>query len=61
VCPKEIPIEFIGKMNRDLIQAIWGRRREPLNVPSVVQQPSHEEAGIEAERALRSERIYVKT
>src|SRR5580704_14812800 len=51
VCPKEIPIEFIGKMNRDLIQAIWGRRREPLSVPVVVQQPSHEEAGIEAERS----------
>lgn len=51
VCPKEIPIEFIGKMNRDLIRAIWGRRREPLNVPSVVHQPSHEEVGIEAERS----------
>jgi ferredoxin len=29
VCPKEIPLEFIGKMNRDLIQAIWRRHREP--------------------------------
>jgi len=51
VCPKEIPIEFIGKMNRDLIQAIFGRRREPLNIPSVVQQPSHEDAVIEAAKS----------
>jgi succinate dehydrogenase / fumarate reductase iron-sulfur subunit len=48
VCPKEIPLEFIGKMNRDLIRAVWGRRREALNVPSVVQQPSHEHGGVEA-------------
>ena len=51
VCPKEIPLEFIGKMNRDLIQAIFGRRREPLNTPSVVQQPSHEDAVIEAAKS----------
>jgi succinate dehydrogenase / fumarate reductase, iron-sulfur subunit len=51
VCPKEIPLEFIGKMNRDLIQAIFGRRREPLNIPSVVQQPSHEDAVIEAAKS----------
>ena len=50
VCPKEVPLEFIGKMNRDLIQAIWRRHREPLNTPSTVQQPSHEDAGIEAGR-----------
>ena len=48
VCPKEIPLEFIGKMNGDLLRAIWGRRREPLVLPSVVQQPSHEDAGVEA-------------
>ena len=30
VCPKEIPLEFIGDMNRDLIRATWRRRREPL-------------------------------
>jgi len=35
VCPKEIPLEFIGDMNRDLIRATWRRRREPLVVPSV--------------------------
>jgi succinate dehydrogenase / fumarate reductase iron-sulfur subunit len=51
VCPKEIPIEFIGKMNRDLLEAIWRRRREPLVVPSVVQQPSHEDAEVEAGRS----------
>jgi succinate dehydrogenase / fumarate reductase iron-sulfur subunit len=51
VCPKEVPLEFIGKMNRDLIQAIWRRHREPLNTPSTVQQPSHEDAGIEAGRS----------
>jgi hypothetical protein len=38
-------------MNRDLIQAIFGRRREPLNIPSVVQQPSHEDAVIEAAKS----------
>src|SRR5579885_3390834 len=32
VCPKEIPIEFIGNMNRDLIRAAWKRRREPLTL-----------------------------
>jgi succinate dehydrogenase / fumarate reductase iron-sulfur subunit len=32
VCPKEIPLEFIGNMNRDLIRATLRRRREPLIV-----------------------------
>jgi succinate dehydrogenase / fumarate reductase iron-sulfur subunit len=32
VCPKEIPLEFIGNMNRDLIRAAWHRHREPLVV-----------------------------
>jgi succinate dehydrogenase / fumarate reductase iron-sulfur subunit len=35
VCPKEIPLEFIGKMNRDLIRATWRRHREPLRIVSV--------------------------
>jgi succinate dehydrogenase / fumarate reductase iron-sulfur subunit len=26
VCPKKIPIEFIGQMNRDLIHATFHRR-----------------------------------
>src|ERR1700757_3213983 len=42
VCPKQIPLEFIGKMNRDLIRALGHKHREPLVVPGVVQQPSHE-------------------
>lgn len=44
VCPKQIPLEFIGKMNRDLIRAVWHRHREPLVMPSVVQQPSIEDS-----------------
>ena len=27
VCPKQIPIEFIGRMNRDLLRANWHLRR----------------------------------
>ncbi len=49
VCPKEIPLEFIGKLNRDLIRATWHRHREPLVIPGVVQQPFHEHAGAEEE------------
>ena len=44
VCPKQIPMEFIGKMNRDLIRAVWHRRREPLVIPGVVQLPSVEDS-----------------
>jgi succinate dehydrogenase / fumarate reductase, iron-sulfur subunit len=44
VCPKEIPLEFIGKMNRDLMRAVWHKHREPLVIPSVVQHPFHEDA-----------------
>src|SRR6201993_3655378 len=44
VCPKLIPLEFIGKMNRDLIGAAWHRHREPLAVPSLVQLPSAEDS-----------------
>jgi succinate dehydrogenase / fumarate reductase, iron-sulfur subunit len=35
VCPKEIPLEFIGNMNRDLIRATWRRHREPLVVSAI--------------------------
>src|SRR5246127_5571780 len=42
VCPKQIPLEFIGKMNRDLIRAVVHSHREPLVVPGVVQLPSIE-------------------
>jgi succinate dehydrogenase / fumarate reductase, iron-sulfur subunit len=55
VCPKEIPLEFIGKMNRDLIRATWHRHREPLVIPAVVQHPFHEDphehVGAEAGRS----------
>jgi succinate dehydrogenase / fumarate reductase, iron-sulfur subunit len=43
VCPKQIPLEFIGKMNRDLIRAVSHRHRQPLVIPSVVQLPSAED------------------
>ena len=43
VCPKQIPMEFIGKMNRDLIRAVWHRHREPLVIPSALQLPSAED------------------
>jgi len=49
VCPKQIPLELIGKMNRDLMRAVWGRHREPLVIPGVRQQPFHEDVETEAE------------
>ena len=49
VCPKEIPLEFIGKMNHDLIRATWHRHREPLVIPGIVQQPFHEHDGAKTE------------
>lgn len=42
VCPKQIPLEFIGRMNRDLIQAFWHGHREPLRIPTIVQDPALE-------------------
>src|ERR1700749_1439538 len=42
VCPKQIPLEFIGKMNRDLIRAVGHKPREPLVIPGVVQSPCTE-------------------
>jgi succinate dehydrogenase / fumarate reductase, iron-sulfur subunit len=43
VCPKQIPLEFIGRMNRDLIRAAWHRHREPLTITGVAQHPAHED------------------
>ena len=43
-CPKQIPLEFIGKMNRDLIRALGHSHREPLVVPGIVQLPSIEDS-----------------
>jgi succinate dehydrogenase / fumarate reductase iron-sulfur subunit len=51
VCPKEIPLEFIGRMNRDLMRALAHRHREPLVIPGVVQQPHHEDSHQPAESA----------
>src|ERR1700691_1968183 len=36
VCPKDIPLEFIGKMNRDLLRATLRTHREPLVVRAAV-------------------------
>src|ERR1700746_2443905 len=44
VCPKRIPLEFIGKMNHDLMRAAWHRHREPLVIPSLVQLPTAEDS-----------------
>jgi succinate dehydrogenase / fumarate reductase iron-sulfur subunit len=44
VCPKEIPLEFIAGLNRDLIRAAFRRRREPLAVVGVPRHPAHEDA-----------------
>jgi succinate dehydrogenase / fumarate reductase, iron-sulfur subunit len=44
VCPKEIPLEFIGLMNRDLMRAAWHSHREPLFIPGIVQHPFHEDS-----------------
>ena len=55
VCPKEIPLEFIGKMNRDLIRELWHKHREPLVIPSVVQLPSAEDAHEQFHGDIRSQ------
>jgi succinate dehydrogenase iron-sulfur subunit len=57
VCPKRIPLEFIGKMNRDLIRAVLHRHREPLVLPSVVQLPSADDSH-EGVHALHQENAH---
>lgn len=47
VCAKQIPLEFIRKMNLDLIRALWPRHRQPLVIPSVVQVPFADSNGSE--------------
>ena len=42
---------FDGKMNRDLLRAVWRRHREPLVIPGIVQEPLHEQVGTEAEES----------
>jgi succinate dehydrogenase / fumarate reductase iron-sulfur subunit len=55
VCPKEIPLEFIGLMNRDLMRAAWQSHREPPVIRGIVQHPfqedAHEHAEVEAVRS----------
>lgn len=43
VCPKEIPIEFIGKMNRDLLRAILRPRREPPTLKEPMERKTTKE------------------
>jgi succinate dehydrogenase / fumarate reductase iron-sulfur subunit len=42
VCPKGISLEFIARLNRDLIRAAFHRRREPLRVVGAPEHPSHD-------------------
>jgi succinate dehydrogenase / fumarate reductase iron-sulfur subunit len=42
-CPKEIPLEFIARLNRDLLGAVFRPRREPLAVRGAMQQPAYED------------------
>jgi succinate dehydrogenase / fumarate reductase iron-sulfur subunit len=53
VCPKQIPLEFIGKMNRDLIRALWRRHREPLVIPGMVQLPCAEDSHVHFDEDVR--------
>jgi len=57
VCPKRIPLEFIGKMNRDLIRAVLHRHREPLVLSSIVQLPSADDSH-EGVHALHQENAH---
>jgi succinate dehydrogenase / fumarate reductase, iron-sulfur subunit len=41
VCPKEIPLEFIAQLNRDLLRGAFRPRREPVPVRAGP-QPAHE-------------------
>ena len=44
VCPKGIPLEFIARLNRDVVRAAFRPRREPLHVHGAPLHPAHEEA-----------------
>jgi len=43
VCPKQIPLEFIASLNRDVIRAAWRPHREPLAVVGAPSHPAHED------------------
>jgi len=53
VCPKEIPLEFIGRMNRDLLCATWHYHREPLVAVGVRQHPFHEDVNAQRDHTRR--------
>ena len=42
VCPKGIPLEFIARLNRDLIRAAFHPHREPLAILGAPQFAAHE-------------------
>ena len=43
VCPKGIPLEFIARLNRDVVRAAFHGRREPLVVHGARRHPAHED------------------
>jgi len=43
VCPKQIPLEFIASLNRDVIRAALRPHREPLAVVGAPLHPAHED------------------
>ncbi len=43
VCPKQIPLEFIASLNRDVLRAALRPHREPLAVVGAPSHPAHED------------------
>ena len=43
VCPKQIPLEFIASLNRDVIRAALRPHREALAVVGAPLHPAHED------------------
>jgi succinate dehydrogenase / fumarate reductase, iron-sulfur subunit len=43
VRPKEIPLEFIARLNRDVVRAAFHGRREALVVHAAPLRPAHED------------------
>jgi len=46
VCPKGIPLEFIARLNRDVVRAAFHGHREPLVVHGAPRHPAHEAAEV---------------
>ena len=42
-CPKEIPLEFIALLNRDLLRTVVRPRREPLAVRGALERAAGDE------------------